>query len=205
MSNPPFSPSVFFDNKLLSLPSPNRLFGASPSGKLLASPLLRSPMTTRQREWLGQTPKKTATTHEGKENHINGIQAPPSVSRTRLAVPCSQPPLTLAQQLKSINCKINGLPPNLCHIGGDESFLDEVHDWPAPAIDVRDETIGDSSQSGDDEDNGWKALLYVSPPFFLNICKLFDTNNRLLQRTKEKDAMLAQAEQVIRRTQGFSV
>lgn len=105
-------------------------------------------------------------------------------------------PITLAQQLKSINCKINGIPPagNASHagttthtvlMGGDESFLDDSHDWSAtPTIDVRDETIGDSSQSGDEEDNGWKALV-------------------LLQRTKEKDALLAQAEQVLRRTRSL--
>jgi len=186
MNNPPFSPSVFFDNKLLSLPSPNRLFGASPNGKLLSSPaVMRSPLTSRQREWLSQTPIKGIVS-DGKENYVNGTQITTSRLGARLMVPSSHPPMTLAQQLKSINCKINGFPTSVgssAVVSGDESFLDEAHDWP-PTIDVRDETIGDSSQSGDDEDNGWKALV-------------------LLQRTKEKDAMLAQAEQVLRRTQGL--
>jgi len=187
LNNQPFSPSVFFVNeKLLSLPSPNRLF-ASPSGKgpFPASPaVLRSPLTSRQREWLSHTPGKW--NGEGKENLVNGT--PLSKSGNHLVVPAQGLPLTLAQQLKCINCKING-PPGSASThpvgGGDESFIDDAHDcFVPPSIDVRDETIGDSSQSGDDHDNGWKALV-------------------LLQRTKEKDALLAQAEQVLRRTEGL--
>eukprot|EP01087_Luapelamoeba_hula_P018582 TRINITY_DN6006_c0_g1_i2.p1 TRINITY_DN6006_c0_g1~~TRINITY_DN6006_c0_g1_i2.p1 ORF type:complete len:259 (+),score=66.75 TRINITY_DN6006_c0_g1_i2:152-928(+) len=118
------------------------------------------------------------------------------------------PTLTLAQQLRCINCKINNKPQTtpltptattqtttnggglvpvstsgLSAAGpiGEEPFGEGRVDWSGG--NPIDETIGDTSQSGDDDENGWRALVMLEP-------------------TTEKNAMLAQAEQVLRRTEG---
>ncbi|KAL6045360.1 Myb-related protein B [Balamuthia mandrillaris] len=125
-------------------------------------------------------------------------------------------PMTIGQQLKSINSTINRKPSSsfasaspvssaastlLCpsSLDSGRAFLiienghqphqDYHHNgeelstgWPASGKEHHHllDMIGDTSQSGDDEDNGWKAL-------------------RLMQPTEEKKSMFALAEQILQR------
>jgi len=79
--------------------------------------------------------------------------------------------VTLGQQFKSINNRIN--PSKSLNTSG--AFDEEM--WKKHPL--FNDTVGDSSQSGDEEDNGWKAL-------------------RLLQPTEDKQTLLSQAQQILK-------